>query len=389
MPNTFSEFEPEVGPEWPLLHLFMDLPIIIQIAAVSIVVSVGFIIFIQFRIFITRLKGHRVQKRLDKINPVIDGIITEQVILRTDIDGGPGQVEGLPLDISGFDNAVFHKSGNRQLLLERLIGYKKAFGGRTGELLRRIYLELGLEKMSFKKMKSFSWNKKVKGIRELTDMDIIISDVNILPLTNSKRHELRAEARNAYIKLSKNEPFKFFDISTEPLLMWDQIELFKTITTTENIAIPNFARWVTYSNNKSIISFCLKLIVHYNQIDAAPAVMKLLDNKDHVLRAEAINCLGKLKVEEVEQQLIHIYSNQPLKCQIEILKAIGRFETGKSFQFLKQEFLYSTDFDIRKNAALSLVKNAGSSQLITELMEASSDENKLILKHSMNPLIKY
>lgn len=386
MPNTFSEFEPDIAPEWPLLDFFMGLPIIIQIAAVSIIVSVAFIIFIQFRIFFTRLKGHRVQKRSDKINPVIDGIITEQVMLRTDIDG---HIDGLSLDLSGFDDPVFRKASDRQLLLERLIGYKKSFGGRTGELLRRIYLELGLEKMSFKKMKSFSWSNKVKGIRELTDMDIIISDVNILPLTNSKRHELRAEARNAYIKLSKNEPFKFFDISTEPLLMWDQIELFKTITTTENIAIPNFARWVTYSNNKSIISFCLKLIVHYNQIDAAPAVMKLLDNKDHVLRAEAINCLGKLKVEEVEQRLIHIYSNQPLKCQIEILKAIGRFETGKSFQFLKQEFLYSTDFDIRKNAALSLVKNAGSQQLITELMEASSDENKLILKHSMNPLIKY
>jgi len=71
------------------------------------------------------------------------------------------------------------------------------------------------------------------------------------------------------------------------------------------------------------------------------------------------------------------------------LKAIGRFETGRSFQFLKQEFLYSTDFDIRKNAAHSLVKNAENPALVTELMEVSSAENQLILKHSLNPLIKY
>lgn len=375
--------------QWPWLHYFTDLPLIIQIAAVSIVISVCMIIFIQLRIIYTRAKGYQRQRRLAKITPVIDAVISEQVILRNDILDQGRNVQDIPLDLSGFEHRLFHKAVNRQLLLERLIDYRKSFGGKTGGLLRRIYLELGLDKMSFKKMKSFSWNNKVKGILELTDMDIVISDVIILPLTNSKRHELRAEARNAYIKLSKNEPFKFFDISTEPLLMWDQIELFKTITTTENIAIPNFARWVTYSNNKSIISFCLKLIVHYNQVDAAPAVMKLLDNKDHVLRAEAINCLGKLKYEEVEQQLIYIYSNQPLKCQLEILKAIGRFETRKSIHFLKQEFLYSTDFDIRKNAAVSLVRNAEDSQVIQELMEASSEESRLILKHSMNPLIKY
>ncbi len=389
MHSTFTDFNSGDGSKWPLLDYLIGLPIIIQVAAIFIVVSVFFIIWIQYRIFYTRLKGYRQQKRLDKINPIIDEIISEQVILRTDLSGEHSAVDSLPLDLSGFDIPVFNSATNRQILLDRLVGYRKSFGGKAGALLRRIYLELGLEKMSFKKMKSFSWNNKVKGIRELTDMDIIISDVNILPLTNSKRHELRSEARNAYIKLSKNEPFKFFDISTEPLLMWDQIELFKTITTTDNIAVPNFARWVTYSNNKSIISFCLKLIVYYQQTDAAPAVIKLLDNKDHVLRAEAINCLGKLKYEEVEQQLIHIYSNQPLSCQIEILKAIGRFEMGKSFQFLKQEFLYSTDFDIRKNAAMSLVKNAGDPQLITELMEASSEENRLIIKHSLNPLIKY
>lgn len=388
MYSVFSDFNTTDTTNWPWLDSFLGFPFVIQIAAISIVVSVCFILFIQFRILQTRISGYRRQKRLDKINPIIDAVISEQVILRSDLSDGVS-VDNVPLDLSGFDHPAFRNAANRQLLLDRLVSYRKSFGGKTGGLLRRIYLELGMEKMSFSKMKSFRWNNKVKGIRELTDMDIIISDVNILPLTNSKRHELRSEARNAYIKLSKNEPFKFFDISTEPLLMWDQIELFKTITTTENIAVPNFARWVTYSNNKSIISFCLKLIVYYNQTDAAPAVIKLLDNKDHVLRGEAINCLGKLKYEEVEQQLIHIYSNQPLRCQIEILKAIGRFETGKSTAFLKQEFLYSTDFDIRKNAALSIVKSTQDRSVITELMEASSEENQLIIKHSMNPLIKY
>ena len=276
------------------------------------------------------------------------------------------------------------------MLIDRIVNYKKSFTGSIGALLRQLYLELELDKVSAKKMKSAKWNRKVQGMIELTDMDMSISDVNILPLTNSKNRELRAEARNAYIKLSKNEPFKFFDVVTEPLLMWDQIELFKTITTTEEIAIPHFARWVTYSSNKSIVSFCLKLIVHYNQQDAAQAVIRLLDNKDHALRADAINCLGKLRCEEAEPRLISIYSNQPLNCQIEILKALGRIDTGENIQFLRREFLQSSDFDIRKNAAKSLIKiKSVPRSLIDELIETGTAENQLILKHCMNPLIKF
>lgn len=370
----------------PFLDRWMSLPIVIRIAVVFIIISAFFIVFIQVRIWLTRYRGFLMEKRLKKVKPVIDELIAEQIIMKSEM--GVLDNNSDTVDYDAFRIPFFRNKKNKQILIDRLINYRKGFSGSTGMQLRQLFLELELDKFSFAKMKKRSWNMKVRGIRELTGMDISISDVNILPLTNSKKHELRSEARNAYIKLSKNEPFKFFDISTEPLLAWDQIELFKTITTTENIAIPNFARWVTYSNNKSIISFCLKLIVHYNQQDAAPAVIKLLETKDHIIRSEAINCLGKLKYEEAEPQLIHIYSNQPLICQLEILKAVGRMATGKNIGFLRQEFMYSTDFDIRKNAAKSIVSN-GNSGMINELMEASNAENQLILKHSLNPLIKY
>ena len=384
MPNLLPVNDTGEGFTIPYFDQWMAMPIIIRVAVVFIGISTIFILYIQFRIWFTRYKGYLLEKRVKKVLPVIDGLIAEEILMKAD----HGKLDTNKIDFDAFKIPLFANNKNRQILIDRLISYRRSFTGSTGDHFKQLFLELELDKLSAKKMKRRSWNMKVRGIRELTGMDISISDVNILPLTNSKRHELRTEARNAYIKLSKNEPFKFFDISSEPLLDWDQIELFKTITTTENIAIPNFARWVTYSTNKSIISFCLKLIVHYNQQDAAPAVIKLLETKDHILRAEAINCLGKLKYEQAEPQLIHIYSNQPLNCQLEILKAVGRMGTGESTQFLRQEFMYSTDFDIRKNAAMSFVKNA-SPEFINELMEASNEENQLILKHSMNPLIKY
>ncbi len=371
------------------IYDFLYFPIVIKIAVVFIFVALAATIIAYLSILFRRFEGHKRDLMLARINPKIDNIITENIILND------GILADLPIDqievnIDGFRRPLFRKRWVRQALIDRIMEYRKNFVGSIGELLRLVYIDLELDKESFRKMKSPRWDKKVQALVEFTNMDITIADVNILPLTNSKVRELRAEARHAYIKLSKNEPFKFFDVATEPLLMWDQIELFKIITSTKDIAIPNFARWVTYSSNKSVVSFCLKLIVHYNQLAAIPAVIKLLDNRDHYLRADAINCLGKMKVEEVEEKLVNIYNNQPVHCQIEILKAIGRIESGKYIDFLRNEFLHATDFDLRKNAARSLVKNEWMARdVIQGLLATVSPEHLLILKHCMNPLIKY
>ena len=336
-PYTFENLDKPQNP--PYVNWFLSLPLVIQIAVISIIISTCFILFIQYRIWYIRYKNYLYERRLRYILPQLDELIEEQILMKNSVSGSPGGdlAVNRQFDISSSDNADFHRRKYRQILIDRIIRYREDFSGSIGVQLRLLYMELGLDKISFKKMKSRHWESKIRGIRELTNMDILISDVNILPLTNNKRQELRSEARNAYIKLSKNEPFKFLDISTEPLLKWDQIELFKTITTTENIAIPNFARWVTYSNNKSVIAFCLELIVYYNQIEAAVDVVRLLDNKDHILRAHAINCLGKLRYEEAAPKLVHIYSNQPLNCRLEILKALGRMGSADNILFLKQE----------------------------------------------------
>ena len=118
--------------------------------------------------------------------------------------------------------------------------------------------------------------------------------------------------------------------------------------------------------------------------------MDLLNNKDHYFRADAINCLGKLSAEIAEERLVRIYNTQPLNCQLEILKALGRIASGKHLEFLKQEFLYSSNFDIRMNSARSIIRHntPTSRALVEEMLEITHDENRLIISHCQNPLIK-
>ncbi len=368
---------------------FSLLPLFIEIALILILVAVTATLVAYIVILVRRYQGYVYQKRLSYLSPKIEDLITEQVLLNQGLD------KGIPIDEIEFDqaaisNKLYKKPAVRQVLIDVLIRYRKNFRGEVGDLLRKLYIDMNLLDDSFKKLNTFKWESKIKGLVELTNMDIPISDSTLLPLTNSSNPTLRAASRNAYIQLSKNEPFKFFDIATEPLLPWDQLEMFKIITTSKDITIPNFSRWVSYSNNKSIVTFCMKLIVHYDQRTAIPAVMELLNNKDHYFRASAINCLGKLSAEQAEEKLATIYNSQPLICQIEILKAFGRIASGRQLEFLKHEFLYSYNFDIQMNAARSIIKHntQNSRMLLNELMETTNDESQLIIKHCLNPLIK-
>lgn len=371
------------------LYEFRGAALNIQIAIIFIVAAISCTVIAYLSILIGRFRAYRREKKLAALHPIIDNLLMEHILLNDEL-ASDVPADRVPLPIEVFQLPVFEKEWARQALINRLIEYRNNVRGSMGEQLRNLYVQLELDKDSLRKMKSRKWDRKVQALAELSDMNMSIADVTILPLTNSRNRELRAAARHAYIKLSKNEPFKFFDVVTEPLLMWDQVELFKIISTTEHIAIPNFAQWITYSSNKSIVSFCLKLVVHYSQISAVPAIVRLLETKDHYLRADAINCLGKLKIEDVEEKLIHMYNSQPLNCRLEILKAIGRINSGRYVDFLRQEFLHATDFDVRKHAAKSLIRNQWAAKgLIQELIETATAENKLILKHNMNPLIKF
>lgn len=365
-----------------------DLPVVIQIALIFIVVAIVSTLLAYLSILRGRYLGNVEAKRRARLNPIIDGLITEHILLNEAMQQPKAaRQESVAY---AFEIPELRSKWARQLLIDRIIDYRKNIRGTVGEALRALYIDLELDKDSQKKLRSGKWHKRVQALNEFVSMDVPVADVTLLPLTNSHNLELRSAARHAYIKLSRNEPFKFFDVVSDTLLMWDQIELFRIITTTEKIVIPNFARWITYSTNKSVVSFCLKLVVYFNQVEAIPSIIKLLGTKDHYLRADAISALGKLEVVEVERDLVEMYNNQPLNCQIEILKALGRLRGKEHVEFVKKEFLHATDFEVRKNAARALVNMYPSgSPLIEELLATVSEESQLILKHCMNPLIKH
>ncbi len=369
-----------------LILNFRGLPLVIQLSLIVILTAIAFTVIALFVMLFYRYRRYRREKKLAKLIPIIDDLIFAYISFENSDKPDPRFAAKSDI-VAKLRRYV---RGHRQLAVNRLIEYKKDLRGNMSYELNELFMELNLDRFCLRKFRSLRRFRKIQGLTEFATMGIPVADAYILPLTHHRSREVRIMARHAYIKLSKNDPFKFFDSSSDRLLVWDQIELFRIITTNENITIPNFGSWLTYSTNPSIIHFCLKLVVHYNQTEAVPSVTRLLDTRDHDLRAAAINTLGKVKAEQTEDRLVGIYNDQPLRCQIEILKAVGRMQTGRYIDFLTNEFLYAGDFRLRKAAAKSIVNNSRTEPgLIEQLMANTTPENQLIMKHCMDPLIKY
>ncbi len=384
--NSFYNFSPT------LYNNFASFPFFIQLSILFIAIAFFTTVVTYLRLAIRRAVGYYKELRKQQYTPIIEQLISDATIMNEELHSGM-QVEDIKLDkhVVAFEKELpIKRKYIRQIVIDDMMHYKKIFFGDAVLLLKQLFIDLNLQKDALAKLHAFNWERRVKGLRELARMEVTVQDVNILPLTNSRNYFLRMQARSCYIRISKNEPFKFFDILKEPLTKWDQIDLFEIISTTPNLNIPNFSRWINYSANNSLVSFCLKLAVYFNQQDAIPSIIELLKTKDHNLRAEAIITLGQLQADEVEDMLCDMYNNEPQICQVAILKMLGLTASKKHTDFLAKQLQYSSEYDIKLTAARSLIAhNEATKNLLDDLMQHTSGLTQAILKHSLNPLIKY
>jgi len=370
---------------------FSDQALVIQLSLIVIGACIVVIVLSFILISISRYRKRLRDKRENKLAPLFDKLIYSYISF-----DNPQLSEN---EFSSKESIVreikkhTHRKKNLQLFLDRLIGFKKTFAGNMSAEINELFYEAGLQSFCLKKLFKLARYKKIKGLTEFIALGIPLADVYIIPLTHSRSRSVRITARYAYIKLSKNNPFTFFDSSKEELLVWEQIELFQIITTNEQLIVPNFSSWVSYSENASIIKFCLQLVAHYHQTEALHSVQRLLSSKDADIRAAAIECLGKMKNHDHEDKMVHIYFEQPLNCQLAILEAMGRIASGRYIDFLINEFKNGSEFEIRKAAAKALILNLRpgtweEEKTISEVLEHSSEEQRTMINYYRHPILK-
>ena len=248
---------------------------------------------------------------------------------------------------------------------------------------------LGIDNHLETKLGFSSVASKLKTFHQLSRFKVLIADSKILPYTFSRNRFIKKASRSAYIGVSNNNPFKFFDQQDNQINYWDQIILLEQLEHHHKDNLPNFSNWLKYSKNDSQTIFLIKAASHFKQYGCVKALIALLDEENPRIREEAIKALGIMQVQKVENKLINLYNSQPNACKDAIIEAIFNINSKNASDFLKEAFEQSPNYESKKLIAEVLYSYEDKDhKTFNELMEVTDGFNKRILEHVRNPLNK-
>ncbi|WP_157691884.1 HEAT repeat domain-containing protein [Polaribacter sp. KT25b] len=333
-------------------------------------------------IYTIRRRYNKLQKKLKDSVPDIIALFEQ--ILFTDKKFSEQEVFDSFEDIVGNVNRESLDIG-----VDVLVQFKN--DDKESEKYPLIISALGIVRHLEEKFDSRSNSEKMDAFQEAFVLDLNRFDSKILQYAYSKNKRIRSEARNSYLALSSNDPYRFFDDFEGNLTKWDEIELMQYLKQ-QNIRgnLEGLGKWINYSKNDSLVIFLIKMVGFFKQKGIDEILLEKLEDDNANIRAESILSLGELDIKETEDTLIERYYTEPEVCQVAIVKTIKKLNTGKSLSFLQEIFGETNNIDTKKIIAEAILNYSYEGQIAFQTLKNSlKGFDLLILKHIETPLIKY
>ncbi len=370
--------------EWLLSFVYKikTFPLIIQITIVLTMFFIIASIALVITIYTIRKKHNKVQRFLKEKVPEIKKLFEEVLFENEKYD----EVE----IFERFKNIV--EEVDREALnfaVDILVGFKNEH--RESQHYPHIIKALGIIEHLEAKFDSRSNSEKMNAFQEAFVLNLNKFDAKVLSHAYSRNSQIRKEARNSYLALSSNDPYRFFDEYDGALSKWDEIELMQYLKLqSERGNLEGLGKWINYSKNVSLVIFLIKMVGYFKQKGIDEILLEKLDDDNAKVRAEAILTLGELGIKETEQTLIDRYYTEPEVCQVAIVKTIKKFNTGKSLKFLQEIFNETNNTDTKKIIAEAILNYSYEGKIAFQNLKNSIKGFDLtILNHIETPLIKY
>jgi len=333
-------------------------------------------------IYTIRRRHNRLQKTLENSVPEIVKLFVD--ILFTDKNYSEQEI------FTKFEDIV--DEVNRESLdiaVGILVDFKNEH--KESEKYPLIISALGIVEHLERKFDSRSNSEKIDAFQEAFVLDLNKFDSKVLRYAYSKNKMIRSEARNSYLALSTNDPYRFFDEFDRDLSKWDEIELMQYLELQkERGNLEGLGKWINYSKNQSLVVFLIKMVGYFKQRGINEILIEKLEDDNEKVRAEAILTLGELNISETEQELIDRYYTEPEICQVAIVKTIRKFNSGKSLNFLQEIFDETNNTDTKKIIAEAILNYSYEGKIAFQnLKNTLKGFDLIILQHIETPLIKY
>ena len=285
--------------------------------------------------------------------------------------------------IKSYTNHRFLKNEHRNILINELISIYKTMSGKAAMNLREIYLNHDLPMYSLKKLESWRWYIKAKGIQEIADMDYAEANDEIKKYINHPKAMLRTEAQTALVKLANFDALRFLDDTSYPISEWQQLKFLHILCNKEVSNLPDFSKWLK-STNDTVVIFSLKLIRHFQSMKDSAEVEKALTHRSLKVRVEAVETIGALHNQNALSLIKSQFYRDAKEFKIQVLKSFMGIFKAKDFSFLEVQLL-SFDYDISLAAAKAIVfVGQDGREFIGEIFTSYADVTaRDIIKHAI------
>jgi len=360
---------------WTLHVNFAGHPIrVVDALVVSIIASISIMIVLLVFMLFNRTKLERREKLKQKLLVIFQGSILSYLQSWSDHEHYYNEIKSLL--ISKF---------RKQLLIDQICDISLNAKGDTSANLKKLFFDLELHKITYRKLHSGHWHKKIQAFKELYALNITDKNQVIYKYINSKNDILRMEAQIALVDLAKEtdaNPFEFLTNLHHPFSLWEQITLHQIMVQRE-LNVPDFGQWLFHKNH-TVQMFCLRMIREYKQINNQARIKFLTFNEHPAVRKLAYEVIGDLGLKNVMAEVKYNYKDEPQDVKLEMLKSMTKSPDSSLLNFLHNIVDTEQDADLLIEAVKAIHSMEGGDEFLKDMMSKEYKNYNIIIKHVLD-----
>ena len=235
-------------------------------------------------------------------------------------------------ELGDFKFRYLKTAYDHKLAIKQVLIFDENLKGESSEAIKELFYGLGLYKYLLSDLKAKAWYRQARALYALSKLGIKVPEALVTPLLHSNRAELRQQAMLYFLNTSQENPLAFLDDLDRELSLWQQVFIENSLINFD-LEVPDFGRWFNHDKS-SVVVFCIKMVVSFNQFQNIPLLIEALDHTDEAVRAQAINSLKIMEVTDALQLMTANFPYESPSNKRAILYAIEKIGTAKDLRTL-------------------------------------------------------
>ncbi|WP_144062801.1 HEAT repeat domain-containing protein [Sphingobacterium paucimobilis] len=360
-----------------LSSLYNGYPLIIRITVVMVMVLATITLFGVFRLLYIGFQINRKDKTKRNTQEHFEEKLT--FVMRNKVNYEVDEIQ----ELLQYDTSKA-KRWKSDVLTDVVLTVKNAVykEGELNEINYKNCIE-ALRLMGFweKRIRTSGPDKRKQALQVVGAIDNGVNSGILSKSTFHKNKHLRKTARDLHTSQDSYNPFRFMEENfDEAFTQLDKLRLHSTlIKRSKEGRLPNLLRWINNSKNPNYIVFILREVGFFNQYEAAPTLMEMLDRQENRdVRAQIILTLGELGYLECAPRLIQRFHLETNVVREAIITTMGRLHGSTNLRFLVDTYSGTEDINSKLVIARAIKSHGeqGNRELLRLQQEAHVQSNE-------------